>query len=87
MTGREFLNSLDNRHFALMMVGMADTCMDVLPIVMLVDNDARRRCKKEGDKGITAIKASITLHFLENEIEQELIDALNRVESDNIAEE
>lgn len=65
MTGREFLNSLDDEYFAIALVAIYDG-MDIVIPKLLARNDEMREDAK-AKEGLIAIRAAFIAKFLESD--------------------
>lgn len=84
MTGGEFLNSLDDKHFSMAMVAMADAYPDiVMKILTLMDADMRKEVVAN-DRGMINLRASYTYTFLQEETNKDFIKLI--ADDDDVAE-
>lgn len=84
MTGREFLNSLDDKHFAMAMVAMADAYPNiVIKLLALMDDDMRKEAMSK-DMGMIKLRTTYTYTFLQDEINNDFMKLI--VGDDDVAE-
>lgn len=85
MTGRELLNSLDNKHLALAIVAIADAYPEIV-LRLLMDEDIRNTFSGQGKNGIMNLKASYTYTMLTTEVDERFVDLIESIVDDDIAE-
>ena len=65
MTGREFLNTLDDEQFAIALVAIYDGIDIVIPKLIALNDEMREDAKTKN--GLIAIRAGLVLKYLESD--------------------